>query len=322
MAHAVSIASTQAALNQHMVQFAPEVRQVFRVGLEFETLPEIAMVSADHTYTSQNVAVSSLIQPYQARFTPNNTESWDGVSNVLRPIKLDLSFSEEQLMKFYDKWRNEWFEAGKNPMEWSYPRFITENMIAPVWKEEINQLAWLGEFVEPTPGTAGAMLESCDGYKKAITDAISAGKLVPIASGAYTSSNIRTKVQEFMMALPDGVRGRKGVLLMSDTHAREHFFDFQGDFATSTWSSLQEMGGQKVNGFDVQIKGLMAMEGSDRWIFLPQNSPNMIFGTRRGYPSYPSFIMDHDLYNLNMKAVIYRFYGFEYWDNLYVNDQA
>lgn len=323
MAHEITIESTQVALNQHMVTFAPDVKQVFRQGLEFETMSgSIGIVSADDVYTAQNVSIGDLIQPYQPQFTPKNTESWNAVSNTLRPIKIDLKFSEEQLFKFIDKWRNEWFEAGKDPMQWSYPRYITENLLAPKWREEMNKIAWLGEYVAPTPGTAGDYLESVDGYKVVIENAISAGDLVVVPSGAYTSSDIRSKLEAWMMAMPVTVRGRGGVVLMSDTNAREYYYDFRGDFSTATWANLQAAGGMTVDGFPVKVMGLKGMEGSDRWIFLPDGAQNMIVGTRRGYPLYPQFVFDHDLYNLHMKAVMYRFFGFEFWDNLYVNDQA
>lgn len=322
MAHTITIESTQVALNQHMVTFAPQVKQAFRVGLEFENLPQIGMVSADEVYTAENATIGDLIQPYQAQFTPKNTEEWDAVSNTLRPVKIDLKFSEEQLLKFYDKWRNTWFEAGKNPMEWSYPRYITEQLLAPKWQEELNSIAWDGEYVAPTPGTAGAVLESCDGFRIGIENAISAGSLVVVASGSFTSSDIRSKLETWMKTMPVAVRGKSGVILMSDTNARNYYYDFRGEFNAASWSSLQANGGLMVDGFPVTIKGVKAMEGSNRWIYLPDGQQNMIVGNRRGYPMYPSFQFDHDLYNLHMKAVIYRFFGFEYWQNLYVNDQA
>ena len=323
MAHTITIESTEVALNQHMVTYAPDVKQVFRQGLEFETMPEhIGIVSADDVYTAQNVNIGELLQPYQPQFTPKNTESWDAVSSTLKPIKIDLKFSEEQLFKFIDKWRNEWFEAGKDPMQWSYPRYITENLIAPKWREEMNKIAWLGQFVDPTPGTAGDFLDSVDGYKITIENAITAGSLVPVASGSFTSSDIRSKLEDWMKSMPVAVRGMGGVVLMSDTNARNYYYDFRGDFATATWANLQAQGGLTIDGFPVIVKGLKGMEGSNRWIFLPNAAQNMIVGTRRGYPLYPQFILDHDLYNLHMKAVMYRFYSFEFWDNLYVNDQA
>jgi hypothetical protein len=322
MAHTINIESTQEALNQHLVTFAPDVKQVFRVGLEFETLPQIGMVSADEVYTAENASVSDLIQPYQPQFTPNNTEDWDGVSNTLRPIKMDLSFTEAQLLKFFDKWRNTWFEAGKDPLEWSYPRFLIDNVIAPKYREELNLLAWDGEYAAPTPGTAGDVLEACDGYRINIENAITAGTLVPVPSGSFTSSDIREKLEAWLTAMPDAVRGMGGVVLMSDTNARKYYYDFRSEFNAATWSSLQQNGGLMVDGYPVKIIGVKAMEGSNRWVFLPDGQQNMIVGTRRGYPTYPQFILDKDLYTLNMKAVIYRFFGFEYYSNLFVNDQA
>lgn len=319
--HNLTIGATNAAINQHLVTFAPQVKQVFRTGLEFESM--LPFVSADEVYTASNVSLGDIVQPYQPRFTPNNVENWDAVSNTLRPIKIDLEFTEEQLQKFYDKWKNMWFEAGKDPLEWSYPRYIIEQVVAPKYREEINRAEWLGEYVEPTLGTPGASLESLDGFKIKIENAITAGSLTPVASGSYTASDIRSKLEDWMMAMPTAVRGRAGTVLMSDTWARKYYFDFRGDFNAATWASLEAAGmGLMIDGFPVRVKGIKAMEGSNRWIYLPDGEQNMILGTRNGYPRDPQFIFDTDLYSLKAKAVIYRFCGFEFWDNLYVNDQA
>lgn len=308
-------------LNQQVVTFAPEIKQQFRVGLEFENL--LPFVAADKRYTSPNVTTGAILQPYQPRFTPNNTESWDAVDNDLRPIKADVEFTEEQLEKFYDKWAQNWFEAGKDPMTWTYPKYILEQVIMPQFKDDLNSAAWDGEYVAPTPFVPGAVLESVDGFRIAIVNALAAGKLVSVPSGSYTASDIQSKLEAWMLAMPAAVRGKSGMVLMSDSWMRKYYYDFREAFGTATWQQLnQQIGGLTVDGTNVRIVGIKAMEGSNRWIYLPDNAQNMIIGTRRGYPRDPQFIFDADLYTLRAKAVIYRFFGFEYWNNLYVNDQA
>jgi hypothetical protein len=320
MPHAVTIAATSAALNQHQVQFAAETRQRFRVGLEFES--ELPWATADEVYSAKNVSIGSVVQPYQPRFTPTNAETWDAVDLSLKPVKIDLEFTEEQLVKFYEKWLNEWFEGGKPAAEWSYPRFITEEVIIPQAQEDLNSISWAGVFAAPTLGTAGAMLDSCTGFAKRIVDAITAGALTPVATGAYTSSNIREKLEDWMKAMPIAVRGLPGTVYMSDTNARNYYFDFRGDFQTATWDGLQKNGGLMVDGFPVKVKGIKAMGASNRWIFVPDSQQNMVCVSRRGYPRDPQFIFDYNLYSVQVKAVIYRAYGFEYWQNVFVNDQA
>jgi hypothetical protein len=321
MSHLLTISATAAMLNQQVVTFAPEIKQQFRVGLEFENL--LPFVAADKVYTSPNVTTGSILQPYQPRFTPNNTESWDAVDNTLRPIKADVEFTEEQLEKFYDKWAQNWFEAGKDPMQWTYPKYILEQVIMPQFKDDLNSAAWDGEYVAPTSGVPGAVLESVDGFRIAIVNALSAGKLVSVPSGSYTASDIQSKLEAWMLAMPAAVRGKSGMVLMSDSWMRKYYYDFREAFGTATWQQLnQQIGGLTVDGTKVRIVGIKAMEGSNRWIYLPDNDQNMIIGTRRGYPRDPQFIFDADLYTLRAKAVIYRFFGFEYWNNLYVNDQA
>lgn len=321
MPHSLTIASTADMLNRQAVVYAQEIKTQFRIGLEFENM--LPFVAADKVYTASNVRVGSVLQPYQPRFTPNNAETWDAVDNTLRPVKLDLEFTEEQLEKFYDKWAQNWFEAGKEPMQWSYARWIIENEIIYQFQDDLNSCAWDGEYVAPTPGTPGDVLESVDGYNIALVNAIADGKLVPIASGSYDATNIRSKLEDWMLAMPAKIRGKTGKILMSDSWMRKYYYDFRGDFNTATWQQLnQEMGGLKVDGTQATIVGIKGMEGSNRWIYLPDNKQNMVVGTRRGYPRDPQFIFDADLYTLRAKAVIYRFFGFEYWDELYVNDQA
>ena len=168
--HNLTIGATNAAINQHLVTFAPQVKQVFRTGLEFESM--LPFVSADEVYTASNVSLGDIVQPYQPRFTPNNVENWDAVSNTLRPIKIDLEFTEEQLQKFYDKWKNMWFEAGKDPLEWSYPRYIIEQVVAPKYREEINR-AYESEIGTLTAMIADELQDAADTYPKQwILDAI------------------------------------------------------------------------------------------------------------------------------------------------------
>ena len=320
MAHVISIDSAAANLNRHVVTYKQEVQQAFRVGLEFEGM--LPFVQADKVYSAPNVQMGDLVQPYQPRFTPNNTETFDSVDNTLVPIKIDLEFTEEQLMTLYDKWAPQWAEAGKEAQAMTYYQYIINNLVAPVYQENMNDIAYNGVFNAPTPGTAGAVLDACDGFDKKIVDAIAAGKVVPVASGSFTSSDIRSKLEDWMKSMPIAVRGKGGTILMSDTNARNYYYDFRGDFSTATWANLQAAGGMTVDGFPVKIKGVKAMEGSNRWISLPDNAQNMFVGTRRGYAKDPQFIFDADLYTLRAKAVIYRFYGFEYWNNIFVNDQA
>lgn len=315
------IVSAANALNNHNIVYGAQVQQAFRVGLEFEG--RLPFVQAEKTYASVNASVADLLQSYQPRFTPRNTESWGAVENTLVPIKIDLEFTEEQLAELYDKWATQYFQAGDAAGLWTYPRYVIEQLIAPKYTEEINSLSYNGAYVAPTSGTAGAVLEAADGFKTKIVAAILAGALTPVASGAFTASNIRTKLEDWLKAMPIAVRGRKGVVYMSDTNARNFYYDTRDDFANSTWQSVLAAGGMSVDGFDVKVVGVKAMEGSNRWIYLPDGSTNMIVGTRTGKPLYPQFIYDAtDLYTLKAKAVIYRFYGFEFWDQLYVNDQA
>ena len=127
MAHSVTIESTVAGLNQFANKFSPQIQQKLKQGLEFEM--ELPFVDTDYAYTGQDVEVEDILQPYQPQFTPNNTEAYDGITSYLKPIKVDLQFTAEQLEKFFAKWRANWFTPGAEDIQRGYASFIINNHI-------------------------------------------------------------------------------------------------------------------------------------------------------------------------------------------------
>ena len=76
----------------------------------------------------------------------------------------------------------------------------------------------------------------------------------------------------------------------------------------------------RVDATNKRIRGFASMEGSDRIIFTPAR--NAIVGRRIGEPVLPSIrwqVIDRKLKGL---AEFSRFYGFRFWGNTFVNDQA
>lgn len=321
MAHNVTIDSTVKGLNDFVKKFGPQIHQKMKQGLELET--EVPWVDCAHTYTGQDIEVGSVLQAYQPQFTPNNVESFDGIDNTLRPIKVDLLYTAEQLEKFFDKWRPNWFEPDPEKIRTGYAAYVMNNHLLPQIMEDLNLASWKGKFVAPVAGTPGAVLESVDGHQESIKNQINSGRLVPLAgAGALVSSTMVEQVREFCKEIPEPYRYKKAKILMSKTRVQEYADNYQElyphrDIVTKTPDRLYV----NVDHYNKTLVGITAMEGSDRMICVFDNMSSMINGTRSGRARYFNWRFEKRDRTIKVFAEIYRFYGFETCLHTYVNDQ-
>ena len=115
----ITIAAAAEFLNTHSRQFAAEIATKTRLGLEMERLL-MQRTSTGEYYATENMTSDEVLQPYQGQFTPKGTLVHDETSIRVRPIKLDLTITEEQLEKWYYAWQNQRFEAGRDPRTFTY----------------------------------------------------------------------------------------------------------------------------------------------------------------------------------------------------------
>lgn len=319
----ITIDGAAANLNDHSRQFAPELFTKLREGLEFETLLTGRQSDGEY-YVCESAAAGELLQPYQGAFTPKGSIAHDESTIRVRPIKMDTQFSETDLVTWWTKWQSSRFEAGRDPQTWTFPRYILERELLPKMSEELNSIAWLGEYAAPTPGTAGASLASADGFKKVIADLATASKIQVLASGAVTAATTREKVEAFIDLIPVLQRNKGGVILMSQKHFANYSRDYRNEFQHTP--TMYSQNGVKdmvqVDGYNIFIKPVRTMESSDRWVFLPNNRDNMVWVSRQGYPTYPQIIFDSAPRVLQMYCTIYRGFGFEYPQEVWVSDQV
>jgi hypothetical protein len=309
-------------LNDHSRMFANEIATKTRVGLELEPILT-QRVSTGEYYVIENAEATEVLQPYQGTFTPKGTLTHSEETIRVRPIKMDLQFTEGQLEKWWNTWQVSRFDVEKDPMEWSFPKYIVEKEIMPKFQDDLNRVAWLGEYAAPTPGTAGDAVDAVDGYKKIIADLITAGKINDYATGTITTSNIRDKVEEFLAQIPDEITIKGGKILMSPKHRRWYIYDYRGEFSAIPQIQNPNQGPRPVfaDDYNIELKSVATMSGSDRWVFVPNGRENMVWVSRQGAPTYPQMIFKTQARVLQLYATIYRGYGFEYPTEIYTNDQ-
>jgi hypothetical protein len=283
----------------------------------------VPFVQADSAYSGQDATVTGGLQAWQPTFTPNNSENWDGVDSYLRPMKVDLIYTAEQLEKHFSKWAAQYFDTDPNDIRNGYAAYIMEKVMKPKIMEDLNKASWAGEYVAPTPGTPGEPLKSVDGYKKMIADHINAGNLTPITTGALDFSTAVEQIRDACASLADPYRYAPGVIYMSKTNAQLYHDDYLDKYPTRRVA--EETPDQmylRVDNYNKRIVGLTAMEGSDRMIWQFNNQPGMVIGTRTGKARYFNFRFEPEEYTLKAFAVIYRFYNFDTLLHTFVNDQA
>lgn len=314
-----SIDAAVDTLNRYSTTYSNDIKQKLRTGLEFETM--MTPRAADHTYSAPNVTATELLQPWQSAYTPKGSYAFSAVENELTKIKLDHTVTADDLEVFWDSWKVEWNEFGKDPMTWSFPRYLFEQIFIPKLQEELNKIAWAGEYVAPTPGTAGGYLTSVDGYHTKIKDAVLAGDLTEYATGALVEATMVQQIEDWIDSLPVPYRDRPGQIVMSKTNAKRYYRNYRSEFGYGAGVSGNSNEELRVDATNKTIVGLDAIEGSNRIFFSPATLNNVIWGTRRGFPTYFNMTFEQDTRNIKMFGDIYRFFGFEFWQHLFVNDQ-
>jgi len=315
----VTIAGTADSLNRHAVTYKSTIQQDLRQELEFENF--LNPVACDNTYSAPNVTFSEVIQPYQWQFTQKGGSTFDAVENKLQKIKIDILLTGDDLEKFWDSWMVEWHEIGKDVGSWTFPRFIYNQAVIPKLIEEMNSNAWSGVYAAPTPGTPGASSSSVNGYAKVIADAVTNSDITPINTGAFVSTTMVDQIETWCDALPEPYRDLPGDILISSTHARAYERDYRAKFGPGN-SVINPNNELRVDATNKTLRPVAAMEGSSRIIFVPRNIQNMIWGTRRGYSTYPVIRWEVDERSVKGMAEFYRFYGFEHWGHVFINDQT
>ena len=313
-------------LNDHSRMYSKDIMTKTRLGLEMENLLSQRQSTGEY-YVIENAEATEVLQPYQGKFTPKGTITHAEQTIRVRPIKMDLQFTEVDLEKWWYSWQVDRFDVEKDPMQWTFPRYIVEKEIMPKFQEDLNNVSVNGQFVAPTPGTAGDAVDSVDGFHKIIADHITDLKIPAanvITTTALSASNARDKIELFLDSIPEVITKKGGRILMSPTIRRHYFRDYRAEFTQQVGPYPMGGGPKKVevDDYNVELVAVQSLAGSGRIIFLPNGRDNMVWVSRAGAPVYPQMIFKTQSRVLEMYATIYRGYGFEYPQEVYVNEQV
>lgn len=217
---------------------------------------------------SARASVSELLQAFQCEWTPKGIVVIDPVINKVRPLKMDFELEcIEDLERTYEGYL---IEEGVKASDQPFVKWLWENVVIQQLIEDIALNEALAQYAAPVSGVAGAASNSFDGYLTVIADLITSSALTPITVGALNATNIFDKTEQFALSIPALYRRKGGMVLMSDTNANLLFNDYRNTFPFSY--ATDKPFNVKLSNTNITVKGVLGMEGSDRFVFTPKKN--------------------------------------------------
>lgn len=220
-------------------------------------------------YVMTEMEIEEMMQPYQKGWTPKGGAKFKPEKIKNRPVKVDYSFNPKDLE---GTWIGYLKTNGSSPEQYPFVAYIYDKIIERL-KRDVNKCTINGSYVAPTPGVAGGAMTSFDGILKVTADAITAGKITPMATGLITPANIVSKVESVFDSVDIEFRDGELVMLISPTLRRNYFrakrgADFQNDLTLAANSTLDFT--------NCSMASPMYMNGSNRIIITTKSNLLML----------------------------------------------
>ena len=156
----------------------------------------------DTLWRAAKTLFTRVVQPFQKAFTPLASVTFVPVAIQQFKIKVDAQ-------EYPDDLEATWLGFLDGPeidrKAWPFVRWYCEVYLIPQIKQDIemNEI-FQGVFVAPTNGVPGPAGTSLNGLKKTINDHVGAGRITPITTGAFDTTNPESVVEQ-MEAFADGI---------------------------------------------------------------------------------------------------------------------
>lgn len=169
----------------------------------FEDTNDFTVVDSEDTVLREtNVQYAEVLQAFQTTFTPKGGVTFTPKEIPLFNVKIDQSFYPDAL-------KNQWLafmtSESLDRETWPFVRWFIEKYVMGQIKADLAKNLYAAVRVNPTAGTAGAASASFNGLKKIINDAIAAGTIVPIVTGAAnaTPATWAGQIEAFAASIPE-----------------------------------------------------------------------------------------------------------------------
>lgn len=227
------------------------------------------IVTADTVYRVSGSTLSSIVQPFQTDWTPAGVLSFQPNPIELFNMKADIQEKPDELEA---TWLG--FLAGNSldRREWPFVRWYVEQKIIPQIKDDYEaSIIYKAVFLAPTPGTPGPVGTSMNGIKKVQDDFVTAGRIVPIVSGAPNVDPPLwlAQVEAFAGDIDERYWRENMTLLMSPQLFRRYQFGYLAKYGQNSNFAGNV---SAVANSNLMVAGVPSMIGSNRiWATPKQN---------------------------------------------------
>lgn len=193
----------------------------FKEALETEQLFPLGIATVGANMSTKvkkaSIETSRILQPFQKAWTPIGGITMTPRGIDLFRFKIDVTESPDDLK---NSWASFLTSNNLDRATWPFVKWLVYEYLTKQHKQdrEMNEI-FVGEFVAPTPGTAGAAGTGMDGVRKIIRDNYATGDTGLLALGAPPTDpkDFCTYIENFVKGLPELVKNQGGDIAMNRT---------------------------------------------------------------------------------------------------------
>ncbi len=232
--------------------------QKYRESFQLSSVFPVLSMVRDELVVTESI-MDEIMQPYQSQFTVKGTLKFTPEILKTRYAKADITmdplvFRATHLADFLTQAPSEEHELVRLAYQEYVKRAAYDTALATI----------KGKYKAPTPGTAGAAVDTCDGFLEFLSKAITDTKLTPVKTGNITEEDIIDQVESIYMSIPEDRRNGNLRCYMSRALHRMYFRAIRDRFGTNTdyrgWDGY-------VDGTDIPVTALPFMGDSNRIVF-------------------------------------------------------
>ena len=296
-------------------QSEADLNEVLRESLETE-LPDMSVVHSNDTILQRsNVAYAEVLQAFQQTFTPKGNVTFTPNEIRLHRVKADIIFTPDDLV---DTWVDFLSSTKLSREDWPFVRWIADRYVPQQIAADIVNNMYGAVRVAPTPGTAGATSASFNGYKKIINDVITAGKVVPIVTGALNAdaATMCTQFESFVKAIPELYQHVPKSLRVR--RAIEQRFKEGKRAKYGAMNNTSDVNTQIMDFEENIVRGTAAMAGANKIICSPKVNSIIAF---KGYENINNLEIQAEDRQVKVFTDFHVGLGYNDWRLVWTNDQ-
>lgn len=230
----------------------------------------------------------ALIKAYFSAFTPSDTNKLVPVTLETYELKVEHKEVPQDMESTYLGFLR---RNGFNHQEWPLERMTITNLLTKI-QQELEDAVWQAERKATAIAAGDSILVMFNGFLKIIADAIVAGDVTPVVTGAITEANILPNLKLMYAELSPELK-RKGIQIrMSYANVDKYVaaMDAAHPNSDTAYVELGNAGYQGIRyrqgGGNTVIVPVTGMGDSDRIIFHPNEHYHIGFDSMADFSNF------------------------------------